>query len=221
MASPTWYFDGTLKRIYEVPPSAGFTVDGGGYRIYNGGISEQVLQVDVKKDLWSRWVDWHAQNDWALKAFKASGGNLRPTGENAPADFTLLTSIGWRIVLANYEHETIFAGNIFPEGANSLFDNSRLSVYGVVPRLQGSANLLTYTSEGGGGAGSSGPTAAEIRFEIDNFSKLKDIHDLAGLNKLIASWISGDKTKRIAGDIELDLITDGDGNLTIQRVDDN
>jgi len=157
MASPTWYFDGDKKRIYEVPPSSSFVIDGGGYRIYNGGLSPSILNVDVKKDLWSRWVDWHQFHDWALPAFSASGGNLRPTGEFAPADFSLLTSVGWRIVLANYIHETIFYGNLFAEGSDSLFDFSRLSTTGVVPRLQGSANLLTYRYTDG-----SGPTPEEV-----------------------------------------------------------
>lgn len=162
MTAPSWFFDGVLRRIYEVPAGASFTTDGNGYRIYDGGTSSPaLLNADVKKDLWSRWVDWHAQHDWALPAFSRSGGNLRPTGEYAPADFSLLTSLGWRIVLANYPHETILAGNLFPEGSDSLFDNSRLSVVGVVPRLSGSANLPTYNTAGGGGGGGTAPTAAE------------------------------------------------------------
>ncbi len=156
--SPTWHFDGALRRIYEVPPGATFTTDGNGYRIYSGGPAPQaVLTVDVKADLWSRWVDWHADNDWALLAFSRSGGSQRPTGEFSSVDFTLLTADGWRIVLANYPHETILYGNLFAQGADSLFDFARLTFNGVVPRLQGSANLLTYNT----GAGS-GPTTADI-----------------------------------------------------------
>lgn len=161
MSSPTWFFDGVLRRVYEVPPGATFTTDGSGYRVYNGGPAPAaVLAVDVKKDLWSRWVDWHALHDWALLAFSVSGGSQRPTGEFATADFSLLTSSGWRIVLANYPHETIFYGNLFPEGYDSLFDFARLSVVGVVPRMQGSANLLTYISASGGAG--AGATAQEI-----------------------------------------------------------
>jgi hypothetical protein len=153
MPSPTWHHDGILRRIYEVPPGASFTTDGNGYRLYDGGPSPAaVLSVDVKKDLWSRWIDWHALHDWALLAFSRSGGSLRPTGEYAPADFSLLTASGWRIVLADYPHETIFYGNLFPEGSDSLFDNARLTEVGIVPRLQGSANLLTYNYATSGNA---------------------------------------------------------------------
>lgn len=168
--SPSWYFDGVLRRIYEVPPGATFTVNGG-YRIYNGGTSSApLLTTDVKKDLWSRWVDWHAQNDWALLAFERSGGNLRPTGEYASADFSLLTSNGWRIIMANYPHETVFNGNLFAEGLDSLFDITYLSSQSVIPRMQGSANLLTYNTVGGGGGNL---TAEAVRLEMDaNSSKL-------------------------------------------------
>jgi hypothetical protein len=145
MTSPTWHFDGARRRIYEVPPGASHSTDGNGFRLYDGGPgAPALLSVNVQGDLWSRWVDWHALNDWALPAFARSGGNLRPTGEYASADFSLLTASGWRIVLANYPHETIFYGNLFAEGADSLFDSSRLTEAGIVPRLQGSANLLTY-----------------------------------------------------------------------------
>ena len=146
MTSPTWFFDGVRRRIYEVPPGASFTTDGDGYRIYDGGPSSpDVMTVDVKKDNWSRWTDWHALNDWALLAFAVSGGGQRPTGEYSSADFTLLTADGWRYVLANYPHETIFYGNLFAQGSDSLFDFARLTVNGVVPRMQGSANMLTYS----------------------------------------------------------------------------
>jgi hypothetical protein len=157
MASPTWDFDGAKRRIYEVPPGSSFVTDSNGYRVYGQGTGTALMTSDVKADLWSRWVDWHALNDWALPAFRADGGGLRPTGENASADFVLQTSDGWRIVLANYAHETVLAGNLFPQGADSLFDFDRLTVHGVVPRLQGSANLLTYNSAAGPNGGASSP----------------------------------------------------------------
>lgn len=149
MTSPAWFFDGVRRRIYEVPPGASYVLDGAGYRIYDGGDNVPLMTCDIKKDLWSRWVDWHALSDWALPAFSRSGGSQRPTGEFSPVDFSLLTGSGWRLVLADYPHETIFYGNLFPEGADSLFDFTRTTTPGVVPRLQGSANLLTYTTGGG------------------------------------------------------------------------
>lgn len=214
MASPTWHFDGVLKRIYEVPSGATYTMNGG-YRVYNGGVNSPILSVDVKKDLWSRWVDWQSLNDWAILAFSVSGGTLRPTGENAPADFSLLTSVGWGLVLANYPHETIFYGNLFAEGTDSLFDNSLLTNVGVVPRLQGSANLLTYSYDT---SGEPAPTVEQIRAEMDNNSiKLDEIayltsrlHRLLGLEVGTPVFI-GD-TQQEAGDINMTMTKVG--NIT-------
>lgn len=169
MTSPTWFFDGDKRRIYEVPPNSTFTVDGSGYRIYepiNVLTAPSVVDVDVKKDLWSRWVDWYSSALWSIEAFSRSGGTLRPTGEYAPADFQLMTSQGWKLVLANYPHETIFYGNLFPEGTDSLFDNDRLTEVGIVPRLQGSANLLTYNYATSGNQYTLSEIASAVRVEL-------------------------------------------------------
>lgn len=146
MPSPTWYFDGVLRRIYEVPPGASHTLVGG-YRVYDGGPAPAaMLTVDIKRDLWSRWVDWQAQNDWALPAMSAAGGSVRPTGEGGSADYSIRTDNGWRLVLANYEHESIFLGNLFPVGADSLYDYTRItSIPPPFPRQQGAAMVLTYS----------------------------------------------------------------------------
>ena len=189
MASPTFFFDGVKKRIYEVPAGASYVLNDG-YRVYNGGtFSYPLMEVDVKKDLWSRWVDWHSLNDWALFAFSRSGGNLRPTGEYAPADFSLLTSLGWRIVLANYPHETIFYGNLFPEGSDSIFDIVRLTADGVVPRLQGSANLLTYNTSGGTG----GATAEEVADEV--MARIMATFIPANIKKVNDTTVNGSGTE--------------------------
>lgn len=174
--SPSWHFDGVLRRVYEVPPGASFTTDAGGYRRYGGGpLAPALMTADVKRDLWSRWVDWHAANDWALLAFGVSGGGQRPTGEFSSADFSLRTSDGWRLVLADYPHETVFYGNLFSEGADSLFDNARLTSAGIVPRMQGSANLLTYISGGGGGVGGGGGLTELQAAQLDQLLKLASL----------------------------------------------
>lgn len=170
MASPTWFFDGDKKRIYEVPPGAesSYTVDGSGYRVYGSGAGIGLLYTDVKKDIWSRWIDWMADgNDWSVIAFNRSGGALRGYDELSnpvyqSVDFQLRTSVGWKFVLANYPHETIFKGNLFTDDGASLFDNSRLTMYGIVPRMQGAADLLTYNVATGGGSGGTGFNATEL-----------------------------------------------------------
>lgn len=79
MGVPTWYFDGDKKRIYEVPPLSSYVVDGSGYRIYTPDdipSADKTLYVDVKKDLWSRWVDWHDTAKWSLLAIAQSSGAM-------------------------------------------------------------------------------------------------------------------------------------------------
>lgn len=217
MTSPTWFFDGDLRCIYEVPPGASFTTDGDGYRVYDSGSAPAaVLTVDVKKDLWSRWIDWQALNDWALLAFSRSGGSLRPTGEYAPADFQLLTSVGWRLVLANYPHETIFYGNLFPEGGDSLFDNARLTEVGVVPRLQGSANLLTYSyATSGANAGEIADAVWQHAMGAALAARLAEVWGRLGLDA--GKPVTQGNTQISFGDIVLALALDGSGNGTVTR----
>jgi len=157
MASPTWHFDGDKRRIYEVPPLSSF-VDGGGFRIYTPDdlqTAPAVLDADVQADLWSRYVDFAAAEQWTTKAFSRSGGALRGQDSQGndvfqSVDFTLLAADGWLIVLADYSHETIFKGNLFSDQAGALFDTARLTADGVVPRLSGAADLLTYKLAGSG-----------------------------------------------------------------------
>lgn len=235
MTSPTWFFDGDKRRIYEVPPDSNFTVDGDGYRIYepsNVTIAPAVLTVDVKKDLWSRWVDYYSTALWSIEAFSRSGGTLRPTGEYAPADFQLMTSVGWKIVLANYPHETIFYGNLFPEGTDSLFDIARLTEVGIVPRLQGSANLLTYNYATSGNQYTLSEIADAVRVELQpELTHLMTLQNGQGLDSTQATMLLEiyrlyglDPTKplvvtnilRSAGDIQ-QVINSGPTQTTVTR----
>ena len=72
---------------------------------------------------------------------------------------------GWRIVLSDYDHETIFNGNLYIDSNNELFDNARLTTWGR-PRLSGAADLLTYVSSGGGA------TAEEIAEAVMSYERV-------------------------------------------------
>ncbi len=159
METITIYVDGDLKRIYEVPPEPTFTTTPEGYRIYTtlNPSAYTELYCDVKRDLWSRLVDWLYDNQWADLIFTVSGGALRGFDEFGnpryqSADFTLLSSLGWKMVMANYPHETRFRGNLYSD-TGEFFDNARLtSIPSPMPRLEGWSELLTYSlHEGGGG----------------------------------------------------------------------
>ena len=159
MTSPNWYFDGDLRRIYEVPPHPTYTTDPNGYRIYTSTdpSADALVYVNIKKDLWSRWVDWAYTHQWGLLAFSRSGGAFRGYDEQGnelyqSVDFTLLNDNGWKIVLANYPHETRFKGNLYAQSDNSIFDNDRIDcVPPPIARLEGAADLLSYIVNTGSG----------------------------------------------------------------------
>lgn len=162
---PEFFFDGNTKRIYEVPDNSTFIVVSG-YRIYTPiGVGAALVLIDIQRDLWSRFQDYTVVNPWVEIAFSRTGGAFRRLDASGGSlfqtnDFILLTSIGWRIVLANYQHEVVLQGNLRSDDGSSLFDNSRLTANGVVPRLEGFDSLQTYTVSSGGGGG--GATPSEI-----------------------------------------------------------
>jgi len=160
MASPTWFFDGDKRKIYEVPPDSSFVLDGSGYRIYTPDDipgAAKLLYTDIQKDLWSRWVDWNDTAKWSWLAFGRSGGASRGFDQYGQekfqsVDFNLLASFGWRLVLSNYPHETRFIGNLYSDSAAELFDYDRItSIPPPIPRYEGFADLLTYRTVSGSG----------------------------------------------------------------------
>lgn len=149
-----WIPDGDKRVIYEAPPGASYSEDADGYRIYDGGIynDHAVLTYDVAADVWTPLVDWMAETHGIYyPPMMNAGGRTRPTGEKSSTDFWTVN--GYRLQLANFPHQAIFNGNLFPETTQDvLFDTSRLTADGVSPFVNGSANLLTYasgTTEGG------------------------------------------------------------------------
>lgn len=118
----TLYFDGDLRRIYEVPTNGAFTIDGNGHRIYSGPGEEDSRITSTY--LWSRWVDWHSQNLWAELAFEKSGGAYRYTldGDDYYATFDLRLINEWVIVPADYKHNFTILGNLFPNENGVDFD---------------------------------------------------------------------------------------------------
>lgn len=136
------FFDGDKRRIYEVPVAgaSSFSVDANGYRIYtpdDPATAPQTITFTVFA-LWSRWVDYHNSNKWALLAFERSGGAYRYTDQLGNEVYALpdLRFInGWQYVPANYDHSTIIEGNLYPDiNLNDEFDVSRVTA-NVSPRI--------------------------------------------------------------------------------------
>lgn len=154
----SFFFDGNNRRIYEVPTNGTYTVDQDGYRLYvgQGGSIEKNVRLDVQRDLWSRFQDWVNANKWSTIALSRSGGNLRGFDEfSNPVyqtnDFSLVTSLGWKMIVANYPHELILRGNLFSDDGAELFDFSHVTVPGAYVRLEGADSLQVYRTSVGSG----------------------------------------------------------------------
>ena len=150
------FFDGDLRRIYEVPEASTFVVDGSGYRIYTPidvGTADTDVQI-TSTELWSRWVDYHNTSKWARLAFNKTGGAFRDLdnlGNEVYATFDIRLINDWQIVPANYPHKFTIAGNLFENlPAGTDFDVDRITVQGVSPRIERADSLQIVRENGGG-----------------------------------------------------------------------
>lgn len=193
MAAATLFFDGDRRRIYEVPPSSSYVVDDDGYRIYTPDdvvAAPKVLNIDVQRDLWSRAIDhWGSGHDWVAFPISRDG-----------SEFTLDVTAGWKIVLANYPHQSVWNGNLLSNNGYELFDTSRLTAQGVFATIERAASLITYKS-------GSGLTQAQA-------IQLLELYQIMGLD--VAAPLTVSQSARTAGEISQTI--DGDQTeTTIQR----
>lgn len=200
------FFDGDLRRIYEA--SGTFTVDGDGYRVYSGdGTPRNEISV---ADLWSRWVDYHNVNKWALLAFQKSGGAFRYTDSNnvdvfATYDLRLIN--GWEIVPANYPHKFVITGNLFGDATTGAdFDTSRLTSFGVASQINQADSLQTAVVTGGVSAATLNEILAKVTLNQNILEG--DIHPDAASFRIL----NKDTKEQLVGkDVE---IIDGRAHLT-------
>lgn len=146
------FFDGDLRRVYEVPDNSSYLVDANGFRIYtpNDIASAKTIVTTTTTELWSRYVDFHNQGKWTTLTFSKSGGAFRDQDENGIDEFAFfdIRLINeWLLVPANYKHDWIIKGNLFKElGLNQDFDTDRITVQGVSPRVRlsdsGSSSII-------------------------------------------------------------------------------
>jgi outer membrane lipoprotein-sorting protein len=151
------HFDGDTRRIYEVPVNSSFVVDGQGFRIYTPDVlvGANLATSITATDLWSRWVDYHSVNQWAELALDKSGGAFRKFDElGSPiyATFDLRLTNDWAVVPADYKHDFLVVGNIFPNSSSGVdFDTDRITAQGVSPRVQFADSLQIIRTTTGSG----------------------------------------------------------------------
>lgn len=159
------YFDGDVKRIYEVPTNSTFAVVGGNHRLYTPvDIPSAPTETEISTvELWSKWVDWHYANQWSTLAFSKSGGTFRfndAQGNPIYQTFDLRLLNDWRFAPADYAHSVTIRGNLFPNDDGSDFCTTYLTAQGVSPRVFFSDSLQTL------GAESAASLAAAVRAEL-------------------------------------------------------
>ncbi len=123
-------------------------IDGATKRIILDSASVTAAQI------WSAWVDWHADNrQWPI-AFQLVGGLALGGGLFIPPYFFLLS--GWRVRPMEASHTLDLVGNLFVDGGGdpvvSTLGDFRVLVKNTVP----------VQAQGISTSGSTGPTAAEI-----------------------------------------------------------
>lgn len=150
---PTLHFDGDVRRIYEVPDNASFTLNGA-YRVYVPNPIPSSPSIFTAAEVWSRWVDYHNVNKWSTLAFSKTGGAFRFFNEFNDAvfaTFDLRLTNGWQFVPADYQDNKMrIVGNFFENADGEDFDTERVESTGVSPRIFFADSLQTIRQEGGG-----------------------------------------------------------------------
>ena len=136
-----FFFDGDKRKIYEAPVGFSYVLDGNGYRIYTPD-DEPSAPLDLiysTYELWSRFVDFRAENHWSTLCFSLAGGAYRYTDQFDEDKFSLIDIRflnDWAYVPCDYKHNTYIRGNCFPNAATNIdFDTSRITNLGVSPRI--------------------------------------------------------------------------------------
>lgn len=128
------------------------TIDGASKRILLDSASVTAAQI------WSAWVDWHADNQQWPIAFQLVGGIALGGGLFIPPYFFLLS--GWRVRPMEASHTLDLVGNLFVDGGGdpvvSTLGDFRVLVKNTVP----------VQAQGISTSGGTGPTAAEIAAEV-------------------------------------------------------
>ena len=118
--------------------------------------------------IWSRWVDWVADNQqWPL-AFQLVGGIALGGGLFIPPYYFLQS--GWRVRPMEANQNLLIEGNLFVDGGG-------VPVVSTLGTFQVNVNYtVPVQAQGISTSGSTGPTAAEIATAILAAAQITPIH---------------------------------------------
>jgi hypothetical protein len=135
-------------------------------------------------EIWSRWVDWHADNpQWPL-AFTLVGGIPLGGGLFIPPYFFLLN--GWRVRPMESSHNLTITGNLFVDGGG-------VPVVSTLGTYQVNVNYtVPVQAQGISTSGSTGPSAADIAAAILAAAQITPIY--ADTRRMNGATVLGDGT---------------------------
>lgn len=158
---------------------------------FDGATSRIILDSSSTSaaEIWSRWVDWYADNSNWLPAMRQAGGDSLGGGLAIPPYIFLLN--GWRVRPMESNHLLVLTGNLYVDGGGQpvvqTIGNYNVSVQYTVP-VQAQAFST---------AGSTGPTPAEIALAVMaainattipvNTKKINDV-DVGGSGTELDPW---------------------------------
>lgn len=133
-------------------------------------VHPEVTALDIRQDLYTSWIDWIALRDHAkfLPTLRVTG--LDPIGAGVYTGDVYFLINGWKLQVDLQKVKV--TGVLFSDDFDTAYYTPEL-----VPQYPVTvSSLVTTVSTGSSGGGSSGPTAAQIRAEIDaNSVKLNQI----------------------------------------------
>lgn len=178
--SPDWSlydkvdFDGINKIIYVHP---------------------EVTELDIRRDIYTSWVDWINLRDNVkfLPAIRVTG--LDPIGGGVFTGDVYFLINGWKLSV-NLQNVKITGVLYSDDFDTAYYTPSMVAQYPVSVSA-----LVTTVSTGSGSGGTSGPTAAQIRAEIDansvKLNSIKNTVDVIPTQSQIASSVWGNSTRTL------------------------
>lgn len=133
--------------------------------------AERIIVLDTTEisaqTIYSRWVDWAADNLEHPPAFRQVGGDDLGGGLLIPPYFFLLN--GWRVRPMESNHSLNIVGNMYVEEGGSPVV-STVGSFRVLVQLTVPVQAQSFTVSGTGGSSGTYPTPQQIRQEIDSNS---------------------------------------------------
>lgn len=176
-------------------------------------------------EIWSRWVDWVAEDDNSkyLPALSQVGGDDLGGGLSIPIYIFELN--GWRVRPMESNHALVITGNLFVEGGGIPVVNT-LGSYNVSVQYTVPVQAQGISTGGGGSAPSADAVAAAVwsyvsrsltsgALTVDQATQLMEVWRVHGLDASKPLMVSA--TQRTAGVAITQTISESGGVTTVER----